>query len=328
MRFSGPGQAYEGLVHMVNGHPTWTGKVTTHDELLLAPIRWQKPHRIFVNSMSDLFHESVPFEFIAKVFAVMACTRRHTYQILTKRPERMLAFFKWLDDFNEERGFGLPADWWPEAIDPAEVYPEWKPWREGGKGGGYDCCGPNWPLDNVWLGVSAENQPTFNARVRLLFKVPAVVRWISAEPLLGEINAEEAFAHYDRNGEPSIPRVDPDGSLTIKWVVVGGESGSRARPMHPDWARKIRDQCVEAGCAFFFKQWGAWLPSLQFTPELLEQTPPFSDRWSNAVLRGDEWVYELADADCNGDDSWCCNVGKKRAGRVLYGRTWDEYPDA
>lgn len=331
MRFSGPGQPYEGLVHMVNGHPTWTGKVTLHDELLLVPVRWQKPHRIFVNSMSDLFHESVPFEFVAKVFAVMACTRRHTYQILTKRPARMLEFFKWLDQVNGDGGFRPPREWWPEAVSPSDVYPEWKPWRKGGRGGGYDCCGPNWPLDNVWLGVSVEDQAAANERIPLLLKVPAVVRWISAEPLLEEVNLEAAFAQYDRNGEPSIPRMDPDGSAVIKWVVVGGESGHGARPMHPKWARKIRDQCVEAGVAFFFKQWGKWWPHCAWPIERVGDVEV-------PVCGSRSWMVLDEGGGLDVQDGYfpeehlglyaAAPVGKTRAGRTLDGRTWDEYPDA
>lgn len=292
-RFSGAGQAYEGLTRLVNGHPTWTGEVRLVPELLLEPIRWQTPRRIFVNSMSDLFHESVPFEYIAKVFAVMACTRRHTYQVLTKRPERMLAFFKWLDR-NTVRG-------WPAAVSPGDVYPEWKPWREGGRGGGYDCCGPSWPLDNVWLGTSCEDQTTFDARIPHLLKVPAVVRWISFEPLLGAINAEAAFSIYDVHGEPSSPRCDADGSPAIKWVVVGGESGRGARPMHPGWVRTLRAQTLEAGAAFFFKQWGEWKP-VDDAPGIMRSIAP-------------------------GDQSFQ-RVGKKAAGRLLDGQLHDEYPDA
>lgn len=177
----------------------------------------------------------------------------------------------------------------------------------------------------AWRGAAEpaalEQLARANDRIPLLLKVPSVVRWISAEPLLGEVNLEAAFARYDRNGEPSDPRVDHDGTLSIKWVVAGGESGPRARPMHPDWARKIRDQCVEAGCAFFFKQWGAYAPfdfgkpqkqyfDLFVYPDgqidIPDHRAPLEERGEIAIA----------------------HLGKTRAGRVLDGRNWDEYPDA
>ncbi len=153
--------------------------VQCHSERLDWPLRKNKPLRIFVNSMSDLFHESVPNQFIADVFAVMACTTRHTYQILTKRPRRMLEWFRWLDAENHPFGF-------PTAVDPTKVWPQWTPVRD--NRAGYDNCGPLWPLENVWLGVSVEDQAAADERIPLLLQTPAAVRWISAEPLLGPID--------------------------------------------------------------------------------------------------------------------------------------------
>lgn len=174
----------------VPGHPYERGfDLQLRPERLEQPLQWKKPKVIFVNSMSDLFHDEVPDEFIRDVFKTMQSASWHTFQVLTKRPERLA-----------ELAQQLP-----------------------------------WP-DNVWMGVSVENQ-RWTSRIDDLRKVPAAVRFLSCEPLLGplQLNLRD-----------------------ISWVIVGGESGPKARPMNPAWARSIRDQCRDAGVAFFFKQWGAY----------------------------------------------------------------------
>lgn len=297
------------------GHlPAYTGRsfsdVRNHPDRLDQPFRWGKPRRIFVNSMSDLFHPDVPFQFIADVFAAMSATTRHTYQVLTKRPERMLEFFAWL---TYEGG---PCFGWPIQIDPGRVWPQWKPYREG-KQAGYDNCGPGWPLENVWLGVSIEDQATANERIPLLLKAPAEIRWVSAEPLLGPIdltNCEHpnhsVMADY-LQGTDSRTGVD---SGTVNWVVVGGESGPKARPMHPQWARSLRDQCRAACVPFLFKQHGEWI---------------HDDDIDNCGLR----APEIADAgqyfntfDWPHENTESYRVGKKAAGRLLDGVQYDGYP--
>lgn len=285
-RFSGPGQAYEGLAKLVNGKPTFTGKIRTVPELLDQPIRWSRGRRIFVNSTSDLFHENVPFQFIADVFAVMACTQRHTYQILTKRPERALEFFKWLDAQNDAQGLNEPSrGFWPEVVSPSKVYPEWKPWREGKRHGGYDNCGPGWPLTNVQIGVSVEDRERWLERISMLREITAAaVRFVSYEPALEHLGDD-----LDLSG--------------IDWLICGGESGPHARPMHADWARSIRDQCHRAGVAFFFKQWGEWAPREAYNSEWME-SDEIAGKWDGVSYR----------------------YGKKSAGRILDGRTWDEFP--
>ncbi len=162
--------------------------VRTHDQMLQAPARWKQPRMVFVNSMGDLFHEHVPADFVQRVFEAMEHTPRHTYQLLTKRAERL-----------------------------AEIAPT-----------------PPWP-ENVWMGVTVEDNDRLG-RVRLLRKVPSAVRFVSVEPLLGP-----------------LPDLDLSG---IDWVIVGGESGPRARPMQLEWVLEIRDACLGAGVPFFFKQWG------------------------------------------------------------------------
>ncbi len=240
--------------------------VMCHPERLEQPLQWKKPCKIFINSMSDLFHDDVPFEFIASVFAVMSVTTRHTYQILTKRPERMLEFFKWVED-----GAGVFPDSRISEHLPSGI--KWQPVSK--TSGGYDSCGPAYPYENVWIGVSVEDQKTADERIPILLDTPAAVRWISVEPLLGEIDLTNI--HY-KNGYGCSPcegcgsdiyfnalsgysycKGDCDHPVwsALDWVVVGGETGKNARAMHPDWVRSIRDQCKSVGVYFLFKQWGS-----------------------------------------------------------------------
>ena len=183
-------------------------KLTLQPEALSLPLKWKKPRFVFVNSMSDLFHERVPLEFVKQVFEIMSQSSQHTFQVLTKRPELALEY--------------SPYFTWP---------------------------------DNVWMGTSIENA-LYTYRIKPLRKIPAKIRFISLEPLIGP-----------------IPRISLQG---INWVIVGGESGPGSRPMKPEWVRDIRDQCLLQNVPFFFKQWGG--------------------------------------------------VNKKKAGRILDGRTWDEMP--
>jgi protein gp37 len=192
------------------GSPKYSNgfQVTIHEEAFEIPLQWKKPQRIFVNSMSDLFHEDVPFEFVLRVFEVMRSASWHQFQVLTKRSERL-----------------------------AELAPL-----------------ISWP-DNVWMGVSVENED-YQYRVEHLRQTGARVKFLSLEPLLGSLSS----LNLDK----------------IDWVIVGGESGPGARPMMPGWVTEIRDQCLTAEVPFFFKQWGG--------------------------------------------------RNKKRAGRLLEGRTWDGLP--
>lgn len=217
------------------------GNVQFHAEELDKPKSWKKPLKIFVNSMSDLFHEDLDFNYIREIFEIMRAADWHTYQILTKRPRRILEFIQWFTN---------------EYVIPF-IFPK-----------------------NVWIGVSCEDQKTADERIPLLLKVPATIRFISCEPLLGPIKlhkyVEPATLHsYHLHKSLDIPVID--------WVIVGGESGRNARPMHPDWVRSIRDECKVTnggfgGVAFFFKQWGEWMP-LEFDVQ-----PPFRFFSSNRKL--------------------------------------------
>jgi protein gp37 len=288
---------YEGLIH--TSTKGWNGKVQLVPEVLGQPWHWVKPRRIFVNSMSDLFHESVPFEYIAAVFWVMSHTTRHTYQVLTKRPARMLEFFRWVADYEDgnfqddrigdvaSNNFAIQALGWTPA--------------HGGRGG-YDNCGPGWPYKNVWLGVSVENQETADERIPLLLQCPAAVRWLSCEPLLGHVDLCEMFGMW---WNQRLASWEVTESRPIDWVVAGGESGPAARPMHPDWARSLRDQCASAGVPFFFKQWGEWAPAEDIASELQEH-------------------YDVLGRT----DGKSVRIGKKAAGRLLDGVEHNAYPAA
>lgn len=225
----------------------WTGQVNLLPSRLDQPLRWRKPRRIFVNAQSDLFHKDVPDEFIARVFAVMALTPRHTYQVLTKRHGRMRSLLR-SDNFRpavEDAMRGIVA-----------AYRTERAWYAA------------WPLPNLWLGVSVEDQSAADLRIPALLDTPAAVRWISAEPLLGPVDMSglmqcfrcktiHKFGPCDPMGRPS-----PYGVLSkrhIDWLICGGESGPGARPMHPDWARTLRDQCASTGTPFFLKQAGSVL---------------------------------------------------------------------
>lgn len=245
----------EGIAKRFWGERKFTD-VQCYPERLSQPEKWKKGQRIFVNSMSDLFHPDVPYDFIVDVFAVMNANRQHTFIVLTKRPDRYYQFMS----------------------------------------------GAVKPIPNVWIGVSVENQKAADERIPILLQAQAAVRFVSCEPLLGNVNLKGFY----KNG------MWVDGQNRIDWVIVGGESGTRARPMHPNWVRSIRDQCQEANVPFFFKQWGEW----QLTNEREEMKQDGNERLTSIDVPG-AIGYQKA---------WFRRVGKNRAGRELDGRTWDEYP--
>lgn len=237
-----------GLTRQSRGGPVWTGEVRFNESMLDLPLRWKRPRKIFVCAHGDLFHENVPFEWIDRVYAVMALCPQHTFQVLTKRPQRMLDYL-----INGQSRHGVAR----QALKhTGRRHP-----------GGHDCdpevCNATFPLPNVWLGVSVENQAAADERIPLLLAAPAAVRWISAEPLLGPVSLRWTDYAHRAQGLSYRQYLERTGSINeyealrkIDWVVVGGESGHGARPMHPDWVRRLRDQCADAGVAFLFKQWG------------------------------------------------------------------------
>lgn len=215
-------------------------RVQLMPERLEVPLHWKKPRTVFVNSVSDLFHEDVPFEFIDKVFAVMALTPQHTYQVLTKRPERMRDYMT-TPERAEEIGYRA-YDVWEESGLAANGDVASALIRGGAACALQEASSP-WPLLNVWMGVSVEDQAAADQRIPVLLETPAAVRFLSCEPLLGPVALGTPNNWLDAFGG-------------IDWVIVGGESGSGARPCNVAWIRSIVEQCKAAGTACFVKQLG------------------------------------------------------------------------
>jgi protein gp37 len=283
----------ERIYERFNGHGTFK-LVHLHPDRLNAPKLWKKPSMIFVNSMSDLFHEDVPFDFIIRVYLAMLYNKHHTYQILTKRPERALKIFKVLRDTDNVM---------------------------------YDAIKSS---KNIWHGVSVEDQATADLRIPLLLQFPVPVRFLSCEPLLGAVNLRRLI------GRTTFANAE------IQWVICGGESGPKARPMHPDWVRGIRDYCKGASIPFFFKQWGGWRPYEVDSP------PDWYDACSGATYDGhgmnftDEngdpgkwyggrWMYGTeAQIICMEHRNEMCmflRLSKKKAGHLLDGNAYHQFPN-
>jgi protein gp37 len=242
------------------GKLNWTGKIRFLSDRLLKPLRKPKPTTWFVNSMSDLFHEDIPDEEINQVFAVMRMCPQHTFQVLTKRPDRMQAFIKGSEYING-RGFvvGLEIGSFPEGL-TSDQEDEWADRGDAWKDRVTVAERHAWPLPNVWLGVSAEEHWAAQERVRVLLQTPAAVRFVSLEPLLGPIaltnlGTPGSAQAYGGHGWSALWKTPLRPALD--WVIAGGESGPTARPMRAAWARQQRDHCIAANVPFFFKQWGA-----------------------------------------------------------------------
>lgn len=320
-----PGSHYEGTTKAVNGHDVWTGTMKLAPESIVRkPLHWTKPRTIFVNSMSDLFHDMVPDEWIDRVFATMALTPQHTYQVLTKRPARMRRYF---DDAGE-----VSRQWFIAANAGRLV-------EDGDTALDVISTGP-WPLPNVWLGVSAERQQEADARIPDLLNTPAAVRFVSAEPLLGPIDFTKISIACATGGSMRLnslngrvrdlsdiePRQDGERANALDWIIVGGESGAGARPMHPDWARSIRDQCEATGTAFFFKQWGAW----RETYDRDRDDPDWRKCDFEAAATPDgQWLNIEGGQGFHGERVVrVMPTSKARAGRLLDGREWNGMPTA
>ncbi len=345
-------ERFKGLTRLNSaGTVCWTGQINLAEDQLMVPLRWKKPRRIFVNSQSDLFHPNVPFDYVDKVFAVMALCPQHIFQILTKRPERMAEYLN--DPAVQERiKQAMPEIAWlkrgPVLISRKE---DWI--ARNSSAILHDFA---WPLPNVWLGTSCEDQAAADERIPHLLNCPAAVRFLSCEPLLGDIqffeetwvckkcgywlgtddeDALEPCANcgscYYCLGMPENKAalfcecVDDGG---IDWVIAGGESGPNARPMHPDWARSLRDQCVAAGVPFFFKQVGEWDCYEHDTAHLWKSSYSGQARDSNWFPDFDALPdRERARWDTDIEETLIFEkVGKKAAGRLLDGREWNELP--
>ena len=333
---------------------TWTGRVNLAEKHLLDPLKWRpviehteactlketkiklcqcptRPRRIFVNSMSDLFHEKVPDEWIDRIIAI-GILSGHILQILTKRAERMLAYFA-----------GSCRRSWCQRVSQAiydEIHEKGHHWNQGlldivnrraNTASALVLKGN--PLSNFWLGVSVENQAAVDERIPLLLQTPAAMRFVSCEPLLGPVDLScipwptgfpfsidgpgsdgfDALRFDDRNSLAKLPHLD--------WVIAGGESGPGARPMHPEWALSLRDQCAAAGVPFFFKQWGEWLPWNTIS-ELIEHLHPST---ICLVKAGGRVIRPFCYEDRPGQKM--VRVGREDAGALLDGCTHKAFPE-
>ncbi|TWD54509.1 protein gp37 [Agrobacterium vitis] len=313
----------EGLTQQVNGKHVWTGEVRFNEQWLLQPLQWSKPRMVFVVAHGDLFAEAVKDDWLDQIFAVMALAPQHTFQVLTKRPERMREYLV------SRNGMGNTA--LCKAINLI-------PFGLGNRKGALEM-----PLPNVWLGVSVEDQRHADQRIPILLDTPSAVRWISAEPLLGPIDLVSTLGgtlwiggqrgcggeHYGI-GTPDCPRHlhhhhDERCKPGLDWVVAGGESGKSARPMHPDWARSLRDQCAAAGVPFLFKQWGAHLGG---TAEDHGDGVFFTAASSN---KHDRWLkksdkFGWLDSKKSPDGPMWLKLKKSEAGRLLDGVEHNGFP--
>lgn len=285
-------------------------RVTLHREKLGEPLKWRKPLRIFVNSMSDLFHADIPDKFIIDILSLIAEASHHTFMILTKRPERMRELL------NHET---IANDVWLQTS--RGVNAERSPW----------------PLPNLWLGVTAENQAAADERIPQLLQTPAAVRFVSVEPLLSEVNLSRYLKrpickHWGENGDPNIygryfwkkQALVGAGWVGIDWVICGGETGPGARPMHPAWVRDLRDQCRAGGTPFFFKSFGEYVRVGECMNE--EDDEEFYSK-SSAAGTNVQRLNLQGGMGYHGEKSiYMQRIGKKRAGRELDGRTWEEFP--
>ena len=323
--------------HRLTHLPAYEGReftdVACHEERLDQPLRWQRARRIFVCSTADLFHADVPDEFLDRVFGIMALCPQHTFLVLTKRADRMQQYLsapgrreaiaKAADGFPAKH----PLDW--VRADGCESF------ERGGNPNEDTEWLPRWPLPNVHVGVTAGTQESANERLPLLRKTPASKRWVSMEPLLepvdlrfGEGLSEDEDSSVgcfpcDVGGKRHQHYIGESCGRGLDWVVVGGESGSRnkARPMHPQWAMDIRDQCAEAGVPFYFKQQGEWILGRAATNDQLNNTKVWGC-WVN-IHDGKTHDGTSHDAFRDGDTNMLY-VGRKAAGEVLDGREHKE----
>jgi protein gp37 len=228
----------------------WTGKIDFIPKHLLDPIRWKKPRRIFVNSMSDIFHENLSFEHIAAIFAVMLLAKQHKFQVLTKRSRRMKEWFAWAGRLTMPELIGY-------AYEALKDHPEeLKTLKRADK----DLGAYTWPLPNVWLGVSVENQEAADERCPDLIACPAVIRFLSCEPLIGQVILQGGPPIPVGSDEATAPMHvrmylrGNSGDQRIQWVIAGCESGPGMRPCDHNWLRSLREQCKASGAKYFLKQ--------------------------------------------------------------------------
>lgn len=308
------------------------------EQMLTQPLRWKKPRRIFVCSMTDAFAEFVTDEMLDKMFAVAALCPQHTLQFLTKRAKRMREYCSnpatpyriaraCLDLAIADKAKWACDPWPVRAIGEDIDMPD-------------DVTMERWPLPNVWLGVSAERQQEANERIPELLATPAAVRFVSIEPMLDRISLHALNLHTRRpldalRGVQCVPDDSSEGYHSeriakLDWVIVGGESGPNARPVHHLWVRDLHYWCDVTDVAFFLKQWGEFLPWPQYHKGIEDH--PEQSRFRTMEWRDDHWedvgFPQWCDiADGNVDDDHCvARVGKAKAGRLLDGVEHNEFP--
>lgn len=319
-----------GLTRDTKAGPVWTGEVRFNREWLDQPLHWKKPRMIFVAAHGDLFAEGVTDEQLDQIFAVMALCPQHIFQVLTKRPERMREYLT--DDDKMQQ-----LAW--TALEIAQTYQGTStqqlviPNREDD-----DPHFSPWPLRNVWLGVSVEDQPRADKRIPVLLDTPAAIRWVSAEPILGDLDLRKFMwpVHPRWPGKYQSPdEAKAAGAEVtyhrqalvwaharfIDWVVAGGESGPDARPMHPHWAYMLRDQCAAAGVPFLFKQWGNWIVASHDNGHFDSSMAANDAVWLDVDGR-------QAKPSCDGmaEPIGMFRVTKSRAGRLLNGVEHNGFP--
>ncbi|MFG1465219.1 phage Gp37/Gp68 family protein [Xanthobacter sp. DSM 24535] len=288
---------YVGTTKVVNGNAVWTGKIALAPEhILTQPLRWRRPRRIFVNSMSDLFHESVPDEWIDRVFAVMALCPQHTLQVLTKRSARMRRYCT--DPTTPRRVYelacGMALD---QRLQVVLIAP--------GIDDSFAPAGPRvylgaWPLPNVLLGVSVEDQHRADERREDLGALAA--------------GGWSTFVSY----EPALGLVDWTGWEFLSWLISGGESGPRARPSHPDWHRAARDFCAAHGIPYLFKQWGEWAVAIDRERDDPDWRADYGRKFADDVKT--RWLNLAGGRGFHGVRFHVMRrVGKRAAGRCLDG---------
>lgn len=328
---------YQGTTRKTKNGFVWTGQIATNDNALMEPLRRRTPTIWFVNSMSDLFHEDVSEQAIDRTFIVMALNPQHTFQVLTKRADRMRAY---VQGFSWDRAIENCRDASGSSMILKKSIAELRRLFGLAPRFSSDADRSAWPLPNVWKGVSVEDQKRANERIPDLLATPAAIRWLSCEPLLGPVDlrrVQPGLFDATANALTGIwqwaegPARKESGALD--WVVVGGESGARARPMHPGWARNLRDQCAASGTAFFFKQWGDWSPheAVGNSHGGVDIVPPASFKAAHRWRRWDgDRSREPRDDESAGEflspGVVSIPIGKKMAGRLLDGRTHDGMP--
>lgn len=307
--------AYDGVAERTENGPRWTGVVKCLPEKLGEPFSWRKPRRVFVDSMSDLFHSDVPFEFVARVFSVAALNQEHVFQILTKRPGRAEMFFAWLRDrqhYPDDDSFRIEPSArgrTERADDEAVRNLAWfgtlarqDHSSDFGFANQYalysELDSIPWPLPNVWIGTSCENQKAANARIPPLLATPAAVRFVSAEPLIGPIDLEGVI-YPDGDTRSTIDEVEaniapPWNNATLDWIIVGGESGPDARPCRLEWIDAIVEQAQRNDVPLFVKQLGA-TPFVKSRDAMHPAHKPYTEFELDDDKGGDpsEWPEDL-----------------------------------